>query len=132
MGDRATFVIEQTTEDAPIFLYGHWAGYQMMSTLAAALDHAKVRIDMGDPWYSARMIVSHMIGDDWAGEYGWGISTRFLDSEHSVPVVNLTNNTVRLIDHSLYSNDFDINAEPKFVMDIDTFIKRFAKMPVAV
>ena len=127
MGDRATFVIEQTPEDAPIYLYGHYAGYKMMSNLAAAIDHAKVRIDMDDPWYAARMITSKMIGEDWNSEYGWGISTRFLDSEHSVPVINLTDKTVRLIDHSLYSNDFDINAEPKFVMNIDAFIAKFSK-----
>lgn len=127
MGNRATFVIEQNETDAPIFIYGHRAGYQMMDTLAAALDHAKDRIDIGDPGYATRMIFSHMVGDNWASEYGWGLSTSFLDSEHSVPVVNMTDKTVRLVPYTQWGEPFDINADPKFVMGIDAFIGKFTK-----
>jgi hypothetical protein len=127
MGDRATFVIEQSEDTEPIFIYGHWAGDGMMNTLASALDHAKVRIDMDDPWYATRMIFGFMIQDDPLGEYGWGLSTTFLDSEHSVPVVNLTNKTVRLLPHS-WDKKFDIHAEPKFVMSIDSFVNKFSKV----
>lgn len=131
MGDRATFVIEQEKGEAPLFLYGHYAGYEMMDSLAKALSHAKVRIDMGDPNYSARMIVSHLVGDDWGSEYGWGLSTYFCDAEHSVPVVNLFDKTVRLLPHS-WDTKFDINAKPKFVMSIDAFIAKFSKTPALV
>lgn len=126
MGNRVTFIIEQTENDAPIFIYGHWAGDGMMDTLAHALEHAKVRIDMGDPWYATRMIFGYLTQDDPLGEYGWALSTSFLDSEHSVPVVNMKDKTVRLLPHRLHSK-FDINTEPKFVMSIDSFIAKFAK-----
>lgn len=131
MGDRATFVIEQTEDTEPIFIYGHYAGYEMMNTLAQALNHAKVRIDMGDPWYATRMIFGYMTSDDTLGEYGWGLSTTFLDSEHSVPVVNLYDKTVRLLPHS-WDTKFYRGAEPKFTMSIDAFIAKFSKTPALV
>lgn len=127
MGDRVTFVIEQDEETSPIYIYGHWAGYGMMDTLAQALKHAKVRIDMDDPWYSTRMIFGFMIQDDPLGEYGWALSTCFLDSEHSVPVVNLTDKTVRLIPHT-WDTKFDRGTNPKFIMSIDSFIAKFSKV----
>lgn len=132
MGDRATFVIEQNeaTPDSPasvLYLYGHWAGDGMMSNLAHALDAAKGRIEMDDEVYATRIIISYLINDDWRSETGWGISTYFCDSEHSVPVVNLTNKTVRLLPHK-WDTKFDINADPKFVMSVDNFISKFAKV----
>ena len=129
MGDRATFVIEQGSDSTPLYIYGHYAGDGMMDTLAQALQHAKVRIDMGDPWYATRMIFGFMIQDDPLGEYGWGLSTTFLDSEHSVPVVNLSDKTVRLLPHN-WDTKFDINVKPKFVMDINAFIHKFSKVLV--
>lgn len=127
MGDRATFIIEQNEDTAPVFIYSHWGGDGMMDTLAQALQHAKVRIDMDDPWYATRMIFGFMIQDDPLGEYGWGLSTTFLDSEHSVPVVNLKDKTVRLLPHR-WDTKFDIHAEPKFTMSIDSFIAKFIKV----
>ena len=134
MGDRATFVIEQTNIDnevTPLYLYGHWAGIGMMDTLAQALEAATPRILMDDQVYATRIIISYLIGDSWRSETGWGLSTYFCDSEHSVPVVNLERQTVRLVPHDLHSK-FDINAEPKFEMSVDQFITRFAKRAVAV
>ena len=132
MGDRATFVIEQNdaTEDTPasvLYLYGHWAGHNMMANLADALIAAHPRLVMDDEVYAARIIISNLIGDDWRNETGWGLSTYFCDSEHSVPVVNLTNKTVRLLPHK-WDTKFDINAKPKFVMSIQAFIDKFAKV----
>lgn len=124
MGDRATFVIE--TEDSTLFLYGHWAGDGMMANLANALSAATNRILMDDQTYATRIIISYLIGDGWRSETGWGISTKFMDSEHSVPVVNLNSKSVRLLPYD-YSKPFDRAAIPKFVMDIDTFVKKFSK-----
>jgi hypothetical protein len=59
-------------------------------------------------------------------ETGWGLSTYFLDAEHSVPVVNFKTNTVRLLPHN-WSTKFDISVEPKFTMSIPAFIQKFAK-----
>ena len=126
MGDRATFVIEQSDESV-LYVYGHWAGEGMMANLANALTAASSRIFMDDEVYAARIIISNLIGDDWRSETGWGISTYFCDSEHSVPVVNLKSQTVRLIPYSAYSGKFDINDEPKFTMSIDNFVNKFAK-----
>jgi hypothetical protein len=128
MGDRATFVIEQNDESV-LYLYGHWAGDGMMDRLATALIAAEGRILMNDEVYAARIIISNLIGDDWRSETGWGLSTYFCDSEHSVPVVNLTNKTVRLLPHS-WDAKFDINAKPKFVMSIDAFVAKFSKVLV--
>lgn len=135
MGNRATFVFEQTgfgeTQAAPIFLYGHYAGYDMMDRLAKALEYAKPRMDMGDETYATRIAVTSMVGDDAYSETGWGLSTYFLDSEHSVPVVNFIDKTVRLLPHS-WDTKFDISAKPKFVMSIDAFIAKFSKTPALV
>jgi len=131
MGDRATFVIEQN-EDSTLYLYGHWAGDDMMDNLAKALEAASPRIQMDDEVYAARIIISYLIGDEWRSETGWGLSTYYCDSEHSVPVVNLMNKTVRLLPRPAWGERFDINAEPKFTMSIDSFINKFAKQLASV
>jgi hypothetical protein len=123
MGDRATFVFEQGDGNA-IYLYGHWAGDQMMNRLATAIDRASVR--WSDESYATRIAISQIIGLDWDQELSWGISTYFCDSEHSVPVVSFKTQSVRLIPHS-WDKKFDIDAEPKFVMSFDNFIKKFSK-----
>ena len=125
MGDRATFVIESRSE--PLYVYGHWAGEGMLDNLAKALEAAAPRIAMDDDVYATRIIISYLIGDDWRSETGWGISTYFCDAEHSVSVVNLKDKTVRLLPHR-WDTKFDIHAEPKFVMSIDSFIGKFAKV----
>jgi hypothetical protein len=126
MGDRATFVIEQN-EESTLYLYGHWAGQGMMANLSDALIAAHPRLEMNDEVYAARIIISYLIGDDWPSETGWGLSTYFCDSEHSVPVVNLKSKTVRLLPHT-WDTKFDINATPKFTMSIQAFIDKFAKV----
>ena len=126
MGDRATFVFEQQ-DHCSIYLYGHWAGWEMMSRLADALIAAHPR--WNDESYATRIAISTMIGDEWSQETGWGITTYFCDSEHSVPVVNFQTKTVKLIPHS-WSDQFDINAEPKFIMTFQQFLDKFAKVLV--
>lgn len=130
MGDRATFVIEQRGEGkevVPLYLYGHWAGHNMMANLSDALIAAHDRILMDDQVYATRIIISNLIGEDWRSETGWGISPYFCDSEHSVPVVNLNTQMVRLLPHK-WDTKFDINATPKFTMSIQAFIDKFAKV----
>jgi hypothetical protein len=128
MGDRATFVIE-AEQDQTFYLYGHWAGEGMMDRLATALEAAYPRILMDDQIYASRIIISYLIGDEWSSETGWGLTTYFCDSEHSVPVVDLKTQTVRLLPHT-WDTKFDINAKPKFVMGIDAFIRKFSKVLV--
>ena len=124
MGDRATFVFEQEDGNA-IYLYGHWAGEGMMANLATAIDKASVR--WSDESYATRICISQMIGNEWNQETGWGLSTYFCDSEHSVPVVNWKDQTVRLMPHS-WDKKFDMSVDPKFVMSFDSFVNKFAKV----
>jgi hypothetical protein len=131
MGNRATFVFEQEDGNA-IYLYGHWAGDGMMDELAQALDHALPRIGMGDETYATRICVSQLTRDYVDSETGWGLSTYFMDAEHSVPVVNFKTNSVRLVPYNFMNQGFDINAKPKFVMSIPQFIHKFAKARVGV
>ena len=128
MGDRATFIFEQSDGNA-IYLYGHWSGEGMMATLADALIAAWDRIQMDDEPYATRIAISNIIGNEWTNDTGWGLSTYFCDSEHSVPVVNFQNKTVRLIPHS-WVDKFDINREPKFTMKFQQFLDKFAKVLV--
>jgi hypothetical protein len=123
MGDRATFVFEQSDGNA-IYLYGHWAGYEMMNRLATAIETARPR--WNDESYATRIAISQLIGEEWNQELSWGISTYFCDSEHSVPVVSFKVQSVRLIPHS-WDTKFDIDAKPKFAMNFDNFISKFAK-----
>ena len=108
-----------------IYLYGHWAGDGMMSTLASALIAAHPR--WSDESYATRIAISNIIGDEWTQETGWGLSTYFCDSEHSVPVVNFKDQTVRLMPHS-WDKMFDMSAEPKFVMGFQSFVDKFARV----
>jgi hypothetical protein len=126
MGDHATFVIEQDNDSA-IYIYGHWAGDGMLNEFAHAIAHALPRIRMEDEVYTARMVFNYLTRDDVMGETGWGLSTYFCDSEHSVPVLNVKQGTVRLLPHS-WDTKFDISAKPKFVMSVDNFIGKFAKV----
>lgn len=124
MGDRATFVFEQGDANSAIYLYGHWAGDGMMNILASAIEISRPRWD--DESYATRIVISQIIGNEWQEEMGWGISTYFCDSEHSVPIVNFQTQTIKLIPNS-WDIKFDINAEPKFTMGFDQFINKFAK-----
>jgi len=129
MGDRATFVIEQENGQS-IYLYSHWGGEGMMDTVAHALNVARPR--WSDESYATRIFISQIIGSEWSSETGYGLSTSFQDSEHSVPVVNFSKGNVRLIPWSYESKDFDINATPKFVMSLDVFVTKFSKTLVEV
>jgi hypothetical protein len=128
MGDRVTYVFDQNNA-SPIFLYGHWAGHNMMANLADAIVFAWDRIQMDDEPYATRQMISHLIGDEWTQETGWGLTTYFCESEHSIPVINVHNKTVKLLPNH-WGAKFDINAEPKFTMSMQQFLDKFAKVLV--
>jgi hypothetical protein len=120
MGDRTNFGFRQL-DNSIIYLYGHNAGYQMMGQLAAAIDFARPR--WHDEMYATRMAISHLVGDDHDQELGWGIATHIGDNEHSIPVVNWSDQTVSLYSHS-WSEGIDFT-NPKFVMDFERFLSKF-------
>ena len=125
MGDRANFGFRQSNGDV-IYLYGHWAGFEMMSRLADAIIAANPR--WHDESYATRIAISTMIGDEWSQEYGWGISTRIGDNEHSIPVVDWESQTVTLYPHD-WTNGMGWD-NPKFTMTFQQFLDKFAKVLV--
>jgi len=72
MGARCNFVFKQS-EDQAVTLYSHWDEDHMYELLAAALQHAQPRIQMGDIPYATRMAISYIIKDQVMEETGYGI-----------------------------------------------------------
>lgn len=72
MGDRAVFGFAKSAGTEPIFLYGHWCGFERHELLVKAIEAARPR--WNDHSYATRICISQIIGDGWAGELNWGIS----------------------------------------------------------
>jgi hypothetical protein len=70
MGDRIVYSIKQD-KDLSVNLYSHWGGYDRFESLASALHAAMPR--WNDTSYATRIIVSQLIGDQWAEETGFGL-----------------------------------------------------------
>jgi hypothetical protein len=89
MGDRAVFGFKATKESQPIWLYSHWGGSSQTSDLAKAIVAAAPR--WNDPHYATRIAISQIVGDDWSGELGYGISAGDDQFSHpdydTIPVV---------------------------------------------
>lgn len=88
MGDRAN--VRVVYADSSIFLYTHWEGHSLPSTLQNAL-LKKERWDDGQ--YLSRIIFQEMIGQD-AGTTGFGISSIVEDGDDRVLIVNVDEQTV--------------------------------------
>ena len=136
MGDRANFgfTSKNAHDGHVVYLYGHWAGEQMMHNLAKALDRVRAAGRLSDPYYGTRIAISELVGDNWNQDLSWGISVNTVpDNEHSVPVVDWDTQTVSLYDENGYpgSNPED-TIPPKFTMDIRDFINRFLKEAASV
>ena len=78
MGDRIVYSIRQD-KDLSVNLYSHWGGYDRFVNLANALRAAEPR--WNDSSYATRIIVSQLIGDEWAAETGFGL---WASSEHGM------------------------------------------------
>ena len=72
MGDRAVIGFKAHAEAVPVFLYSHWSGGSRYSDAQKAIEAARSRWD--DSAYATRIAISQIVGDDWAGELGFGIS----------------------------------------------------------
>lgn len=124
MGDRTNTIFRQA-DGSDIVLYQHNGGYQMMHNLATALDAARPR--WGDESYATRIIISNLIGDDWRGETGYGLSTRIMDNEHSIPVIDFSDATVALYDYEWSNFGCELKNQ-KFRMPFEEFVKKFQKV----
>ena len=95
MGDRIVYVIRQD-KDLSLNLYSHWGGYDRFVSLAKALRAAEPR--WNDTTYAARIIVSQLIGTDWAEETGFGLWASnehgLYGGDHPDIVINLVDKTV--------------------------------------
>ena len=125
MGDRANFGVKQGNDT--VYLYGHWAGYGMMSTLANALDKVKEAGRLDDEAYATRIMFSQIVGEAWTGGLGWGITVNYIgDNEHKVPVVDFRVGSVTLYEYEWTTQGSGLG-RAIFTQSIDNFIKRYAK-----
>lgn len=127
MGDRANFGIRQADGNT-IFVYGHWAGHQMLARFAKAIDRAGDAGRIGDDAYATRIIISDLIGEDWSQDYSWGISINTLsDNEHKVPVYDLASDTVTLYDYVWVSGRGAVLADKIVEFSREDFVRRYTK-----
>jgi len=124
MGDRAAFGFRDD-EGRTLWLYGHYAGDGMLETLADAVAHAQPRWD--EPTYGTRMMISHMIGSDWDGEYGWGIGFDLPYCEHSVPVIDFASQEMWLYPYPGCDgvSDWALSQYPKYRIGFALFCKKY-------
>lgn len=128
MGDRANFGFVQPNGET-IVLYGHWAGYQMLGKLADAVIAARPR--WNDSSYATRIAISHLIGDQWNMETGWGLQVNEIsDNEHKIPIVDFEQQTFSLheeADHRDPTNKVrGMQNEALFTMDLSSFCEKYA------
>jgi hypothetical protein len=117
MGDRANFGFRDRKGDV-VFLYGHWAGYEMLTNLAYAVEKARPR--WTDESYATRICISQLVGDSWNVETGWGINVNELgDNEHKVPVIDWAQQTF-----TLYEEDLETKV---FSMTLDNFCTKYSR-----
>jgi hypothetical protein len=107
MGARINFVFKAySNEQAHVTLYSHWGETSWREDLAMALDKAKPRWE--DASYGVRITISHLIGDQWNSETGYGLFTS-IDGEDlgdTTVVVDFTNQTVNDAGHEHSFNAF--------------------------
>jgi hypothetical protein len=116
MGDRANFGFKDRKGDT-VFLYGHWAGYEMLQNLADAVQIARPR--WTDESYATRICISQLIGDSWNSETGWGITVNQLaDNEHKIPVIDWASQTFTLMEEDLETVVFST--------DLTSFVAKYS------
>jgi len=95
MGDRIVYTIRQDS-NLSVNLYSHWGGYDRFINLARALQAAEPR--WNDSSYATRIIVSQLIGDQWADEIGFGLwasdEQGMYGGDHPDIIIDLVNKTV--------------------------------------
>jgi len=115
MGDRANFGFKDRKGNT-VFLYGHWAGHNMLQNLADAVQIAHPR--WTDESYATRICISQMIGEDWGQETGWGLQVNQLgDNEHKVPVIDWSKQTFSLMEEDLQT--------VVFTTDLTSFVAKY-------
>ena len=129
MGDRANFGFKQSNDET-IVLYGHWAGYDMLSNLAEAVETARPR--WTDESYATRIVISHLVGENWHELTGWGLTVNnILDNEHKIPVIDWRTQTFSLHEEASWEENTKVRGmmdEPMFTMTLDSFINKYSRV----
>ena len=71
MGDRAVAGFRTKSSEPTIFLYQHWSGSEQSKNFADALEASRSR--WGDDSYATRIALSHLVGEAWNQDLGYGI-----------------------------------------------------------
>jgi hypothetical protein len=129
MGDRANFGFKDHNGNV-VFLYGHWAGYEMLAKLAQSVEIAESR--WNDETYATRITISNLIGDEWTQSTGWGITVNEIaDNEHKIPIVDWLAGTFSLHEEASWDMPTKIRGvvdEPLFTMDLQAFVDKYSKV----
>ena len=72
MGDRHVVGMRSHEGGETLYLYSHWGGEDQERTIALAIARANGR--WHDEAYANRIFISHIIGNDWDKETGYGLS----------------------------------------------------------
>ena len=101
----------------------------MLAKLADAVIKARPR--WNDPAYATRIAISHIVGDQWNMETGFGLHVNEIsDNEHKIAIVDWEQQTF-----SLHEEDDFRNTDNKvrgmknaaiFTMDLTTFCEKYA------
>lgn len=89
MGDRANVKI--VDRESTVYLYTHWAGSELPSTLQSALARKQ---RWNDGQYLAKIIFSQMVKDHEDAETGYGISSVCGDGDSRILEVNVEDQTI--------------------------------------
>lgn len=125
MGDRANFGLRHSNDAKDtVFVYGHWAGEDMLARFANALKVAKDNGRIDDDAYGTRIVVQALLADAYSPTIGWGITVNYLaDNEHKVPVFDFSSQTVTLYDMG-GAVSFD---KPLVTYPVGRFIDKYSK-----
>jgi hypothetical protein len=124
VGDRANFGLKQNDGNT-IYVYGHWAGENMLARFANAIQSATDAGRLpGDEAYANRIIISQIIGEDWANPLSWGITVNYIaDNEHRIPIYDHSTDTISLYDYSWEDGLGDVIV----TFSREQFIRKYSK-----
>lgn len=88
MGARTTWTLKQNGQE--LSLYSHWGGESKLRDTRKALRAARDR--WSDDSYAMRIFVSHIIGEDWVSNTGYGLGLGYEFEEEFTPCeIDFTN-----------------------------------------
>lgn len=123
MGDRAVAGFKANSKTPTMFLYQHHSGEGQNQWFAEALEAARPR--WTDDTYASRIMVSHLVGNEWTSETGFGLyvgGTAHGADYNYILVANFETQMVEICDND---NSDDVLAEIAFedyISNYDVFV----------